>query len=210
MRIEYIEQAEDLSSIVANDIIGLSKQKEGTLHIALAGGRSAQYIVQGLLSVEPAIQKRVQLHLVDERLEGETNRDTLIDAGLPEIFTLKQLSIPCPGLELPRSLFDRVYLGVGEDGHIASLFPHAWPETTTTQVAVIEQSPKPPSRRVTYTYYGFSLLADCAHVFLLFLGEAKRAALRRLAGGKEDAHTLPCAFFADKQFTTVIITDLKE
>ncbi|ADY13148.1 6-phosphogluconolactonase [Sphaerochaeta globosa] len=210
MRIERIAQPKDLSRFVAQDLISLARQKEGTLHIALPGGRSAQYLVEGLLSLDASIQKRLQLYLVDERLDGETNLATLLQAGFEEAFDLKQLSIPSTTDRLSSSLFDRVYLGVGEDGHIASLFPHHWPEKSQVQVAVIENSPKLPRRRATLTFFGFSTLAEEAKIFLLFLGEGKREALNRLLAGNEQADTLPCMFFADPQFSSVIITDLKE
>lgn len=210
MRIERIAQPQDLSRFVAQDLISLARQKEGTLHIALPGGRSAQYLFEGLLSLDASIQKRLQLYLVDERLDGETNLATILQAGFEEAFELKQLSIPSLGDQLSSSLFDRVYLGVGEDGHIASLFPHHWPENHQIQVAVIENSPKPPRRRATLTFFGFSTLAGEAKIFLLFLGEGKREALSRLLAGNEQADTLPCMFFADSKFFSVIITDLKE
>ncbi len=210
MRIERIEQPQDLEHFVAQDLVQLAKQKEGTLHIALPGGRSAQFIVKGLLAVQPSILSRVHLYLVDERLEGEKNLETLLAAGLDRAVALTQLSIPRAQRELSTSPFDRVYLSVGEDGHIASLFPGRQPEQDTVQVAVVEQSSKPPKRRATLTYYGFSKLARNATVFLLFLGEGKRDALERLMSGKEHAGTLPCAYFVDNQFTNRIITDLKE
>jgi len=210
MRIKQLDHMQDLEHFVAQDLIMLAKQKEGMLHIALSGGRSARFIVRGFLAVQSSILGRVHLYLVDERLEGEKNLDTLLEAGLERAFSLTQLSIPEAQRELSTSPFDRVYLGVGEDGHIASLFPGRRPEQDGVQVAVVEQSPKPPKRRATLTYYGFSKLARNATVFLLFLGEGKRDALERLMSGKEHAETLPCAYFVDNQFSTWIITDLKE
>lgn len=207
---ERIEHPQDLSRFVAQDIIHLAQQKEGTLALALPGGRSAEYIVKGLLSLDAAIQKRLHLFLVDERLEGETNVDTLLQAGFEKAFARTQLSIPKVGGRLWISPFDRVYLGVGEDGHIASLFPHAWPEKDHLQVKLVENSPKPPQRRATLTYFGFSTLAAEAKIFLLFLGEGKREALQRLLAGNEQADTLPCMFFANPLFSSLIITDLKE
>lgn len=210
MRIERIAQPQDLSRFVKQDSIQLAAQKEGTIHIALPGGRSAAHIVNGLLSLEAGIQKRLHLYLVDERLQGETNLDILLQAGFQDAFDLSQLSIPSLGEQLSTSLFDRVYLGVGEDGHIASLFPHCWPEKDQVQIKVIENSPKPPRKRATLTFFGFSTLAINARIFLLFLGEGKRKALERLLAGNEQADTLPCMFFADSKFSSLIITDLKE
>lgn len=50
-------------------------------------------------------------------------------------------------------MFDVILLGIGPDGHVASLFPN-WPQTAARDgawVLPIEGSPKPPPERITFS-----------------------------------------------------------
>jgi 6-phosphogluconolactonase len=72
--------------------------------------------------------------------------------------------------------FDIVLLSMGEDGHIASLFPnHSYPEE---QMVVVEQgSPKPPKERISMSY---QQLNKAHYIFKLIIGESKQKAVTLL------------------------------
>lgn len=75
---------------------------------------------------------------------------------------------------------DVVLLGVGEDGHIASLFPgHPALEATGTCVAV-RDAPKPPPERISLT---LPVLEDVEHAVLVATGAGKADALSRALAG---------------------------
>jgi 6-phosphogluconolactonase len=74
---------------------------------------------------------------------------------------------------------DALLLGMGEDGHIASLFPDR-PWATTADVFAVLDSPKPPPRRITLA---LPLLAAVPAGVLVAAGAGKLEALKRLAGG---------------------------
>jgi 6-phosphogluconolactonase len=80
--------------------------------------------------------------------------------------------------ERPDPVFDVVLLGVGEDGHVASLFPEqpALGETQRTVVAV-HGSPKPPPVRLSLT---FPALNAAREVWLVTAGEGKADAVALL------------------------------
>jgi 6-phosphogluconolactonase len=72
--------------------------------------------------------------------------------------------------------FDVVLLSMGEDGHIASLFPgHAYSEDLS--VIIEKDSPKPPKERISMSY---QQLSKAHYVFKLIIGESKQKAVTLL------------------------------
>jgi 6-phosphogluconolactonase len=74
-------------------------------------------------------------------------------------------------------MLDLIFLGMGEDGHVASLFPHE-PESAMADQSVyraIGNSPKPPPNRVTL---GYRAIAAARKVWVLASGAGKETALR--------------------------------
>jgi 6-phosphogluconolactonase len=80
--------------------------------------------------------------------------------------------------------FDTTLLGVGEDGHTASLFPGrpAGAEVGSPDVLGVHGAPKSPAERVSLSA---RRLAAAARVELLALGAGKRDALRLLRAGAD-------------------------
>lgn len=220
MKKHTLHKADALIQLVTSHIRAIAEKKRGeeVIRIGLPGGRSANHLIHGMVALDDSILSRIRLYLLDERLSGELNEDTLLSAGLDEAIKSKRflstsLLIPkvgSPLLEGEKTQFDLIYLGVGEDGHIASLFPGAYPDDTKTQTSLVTNSPKPPNKRVTFTYNGFLEHAHKTPIYLLFLGEGKRDALKRLLSNKEKAETLPCSFFFQEEFPVEIITDMEE
>jgi 6-phosphogluconolactonase len=95
--------------------------------------------------------------------------------------TLRQIFKPAPE-QLPR--FDLVLLGMGEDGHTASLFPHH-PILRETErwVASISDSPKPPPERITLT---LPVINNARHVAFIITGASKSAIVQHIL---EKPHT---------------------
>lgn len=213
-----IQDITELQQLVRLQIEAIARKKDGPIRIGLPGGRSAKSLIIGMLSLDDAHFKRIRLYLLDERLSGELNADTLLEAGLDKAieeqrFAKTSLIIPRVGkplLELEDAQFDLIFLGVGEDGHVASLFPGSYPSDTSDQTSLVKNSPKPPNERVTFTYSGFLAHSHKTPIYLLFLGEGKRDALTRVLTNEEEANTLPSAFFIQQDFPVTIITDLEE
>ena len=83
--------------------------------------------------------------------------------------------------------FDLVMLGVGPDGHVASLFPGT-PQLDADAITVaVTDSPKPPPQRVSLT---FPALNRSRQVWFLASGAGKAEAVGRALGGA-DPHEIP-------------------
>jgi 6-phosphogluconolactonase len=78
--------------------------------------------------------------------------------------------------------FDLALLGLGEDGHTASLFPDHPALASTRLVVPVRGAPKAPPERVSL---GLAALSQSATVIYLVTGVAKREALRRLLRGED-------------------------
>ncbi|RSM72102.1 6-phosphogluconolactonase [Actinoplanes sp. ATCC 53533] len=74
--------------------------------------------------------------------------------------------------ELPH--FDVLMLGVGEDGHVASIFPEHPVGYETDTVAAVHNSPKPPPNRITLT---MPTIGTAEEVWLIAAGKDKAAAV---------------------------------
>ncbi len=86
--------------------------------------------------------------------------------------------------------FDVVMLGIGPDGHIASLFPGFPQLDVTDKIAVgVTGSPKPPPERVSLTY---SALRRAKSVWFLVSGDGKASAVAQALAGA-DLHDIPAA-----------------
>jgi 6-phosphogluconolactonase len=92
-----------------------------------------------------------------------------------------------------------VMLGVGPDGHVASLFPGHPQLDVHDQLAVaVTDSPKPPSERITLTY---PALNRSRSVWLLVSGEAKAEAVAAALAGDGDLHDTPARGVAGHEDT---------
>jgi 6-phosphogluconolactonase len=173
-------------------------ERRGAARLAIPGGSALAALSEARAALGPA-WSRVRLTWVDERCvafaDPDSNRGAAYRTGAlrAEHAPADELPLFLDG-ELPAAAVARVeaaldrrlggaldvlLLGMGEDGHVASLFPGgSW--FADRRVAHVRASPKPPPERITLT---LSVLSTAREAILLASGESKRSALRRLVSG---------------------------
>ena len=100
-------------------------------------------------------------------------------------------------------VLDLVLLGVGEDGHVASLFPgHAATSNEQALVAVVADAPKPPPRRMTLT---LPVLTSARRDIVAAMGKSKAPALRDGLEGRDSG--LPIAAVLHRSARLLLLLD---
>lgn len=180
--------AEDVARAAAAEVA--EALRDGARSLVLAGGTTPKRCYE-LLSELEIEWGRVAVLFGDERCvpanDAESNfwmaKQSLLDRVSPA--TVHRIPAEL-GPELGAELYaevvaaaaplDLVILGVGEDGHTASLFP-GHPELQAHGLTVgVRNSPKPPPERVSLT---LSALCDARRVLMLATGAGKADAVAK-------------------------------
>ena len=189
------------ADVIANHVND-ARVRKVEVHIALAGGSTPQRAYE-LLGDMQGSWCGVHLWLGDERCVPEDHPDS--NTKMIRESLLNRLRAPEPptlhhvrgellpedaawlyGYEIVRAMgerpvFDVVLLGMGPDGHTASLFPgHEEAEAEAAPVIAVRDSPKPPPHRITLT---MPVLHRARFTLLLVTGAEKADALARVRAG---------------------------
>ncbi len=132
----------------------------------------------------------------------EPNAAQMYEADLRRAFSSSALPLRESSVSSDIPRFDLILLGLGPDGHTASLFPgHPAVEEKTRLVVRVDGAPKPPPSRVTFT---LPLINAARYVAFLVTGREKNVALRRVLNGDP---ALPAARVSPGDGTLVFLAD---
>jgi 6-phosphogluconolactonase len=184
-------------------------QARGIAHVGLAGGttpRRAYTLLGPLVSDWTA----VHLWFGDERAVGADDPDAnarmvreSLDAPGAHVHRIEgelgaEAAADAYSAELGDTVLDLTMLGLGEDGHTASLFPNN-PALDATGVAVaVHDSPKPPPDRISLT---FPTLNASRAILLLTEGAGKAVPLAAALG--EPSRDTPSSLLDRGRLTVV-------
>lgn len=200
-----LEAWAEQSARLIQDAVRDAFMLQGGCSVMLTGGRSAERLYRVWQELPDFDQLRsVAFFFGDERCvppdDPESNYGlamrTLFAQGVPSGCSVIRIEAEDPDGEgaslryecLLPSRIDVLLLGVGEDGHIASLFPDSGALGECVRRVVPVVGPKEPQARITVTPV---VIAHASSVFVLANGEAKAAVLRRVVAGTEECRSLP-------------------
>tara|TARA_R110002050_G_scaffold57996_3_gene130629 strand:+ start:385 stop:1080 length:696 start_codon:yes stop_codon:yes gene_type:complete len=181
-----------------SQLLQLAIATKGKASIAVSGGSTPTGFFK-VLSNKSIDWKKVTITLADERwvdLNSDASNTRLVhenllqnNASVAKFFHLKQgetlseetlvdLNIAAVNTLLP---LDVVILGMGEDGHTASLFPCSEQIAAgldeSNKNALMKVQPKTaPNQRITFS---FAALKQSKHVFLHICGDSKKQVLEK-------------------------------
>lgn len=215
--IKVLPSADAVARAVAAQLVAriARVQAEGRVpSIVLTGGTIANAIYQAVATLpsDDVDWKRVDLWWGDERYvpaDSSDRNDRAAELDLLDVVGVDPARVHAmpaadevhPDLEAAAAAyaqevrehgggeFDLVLLGLGPDGHVASLFPHHPQLEVLDEIAVaVTGSPKPPPERISLT---FSALNRTREVWFLVTGDGKAEAVARALADEGSVQQTP-------------------
>jgi len=201
----------DQASRAVQDVMDTRLAEDRECSVMLTGGRCAERFYTAWAKLLPTrTVGDVRFYFGDERCvppdHSESNYGmvvkTLFARGIPEGCTIFRMEADDVDREaaalryakaLPDSI-DILLLGVGEDGHIASLFPKSPALLEFHRRVVLVSSPKPPHERLTITP---PVIAQAKYIFVLAAGRAKAQVLVKALRQESNVAAMPVRMVLD-------------
>lgn len=201
-------------------IVSDSLGRDPEVHIALTGGRVGTMTLEALSELTANVDlARLHIWWIDERFVSATSIDRnevqARKAWLDESSVPSENIHPFPSsddgtiestakvfaqaIQARNPQFALVLLGMGEDGHVASLFPEGKAVAEGEWIVIEGNSPKPPAERLSLSLKALNRADD---VVFLVSGIEKAEAVRNVFSGSSH---LPAAGVQGKSSTTWLL-----
>lgn len=189
----------------------------GVFHLVLTGGTLGVQISEALRSAwnaAPELYEGLHIWWSDERfvdldssernaapLHGSvTNSNIVIHESLaPNTPATIEEAVDDYAQALAGVTIDLNILGVGPDGHVASLFPGIADLDDQRNIFAITDSPKPPSSRISFT---MKFINEAREVWIVAAGESKADAVAKIIEGDL---SIPASYVSAQERTRLIV-----
>lgn len=196
----YADSAELSIEAVAQliEVIEVGLRANGIFHLALTGGTLGTALNQELVeqfNAHPELFQDLHIWWSDERFvesdSTEQNSALLRTYLTHPTITVHYLKATneCSSIDeavadynaqLGETFMDLTILGLGPDGHVASLFPGAAQIDRLEKVIAINDSPKPPAVRATFS---MSMINSSTQIWIIAAGATKADAVTKIIEG---------------------------
>ena len=215
----YADQAELLQEVTTQliEVIETGLRVNGIFHLALTGGTLGSDLTRALVAnwnAHPELYQGLHIWWSDERfverssaeqnsspaLNSVTNKNVAIHMlrSSDEVENI-EVAVEDYLAELGETFMDLTILGLGPDGHIASLFPEAAHIDRLEKVIAITDSPKPPAVRATFT---LSMINTSTLVWIIAAGASKANAVTKIIEGDL---SIPASYVRAADHTRLIV-----
>lgn len=189
----------------------------GEFHVALSGGSTPRHFYEQLAAPVPAKVlpwQAIHIYFGDERCVSPDHKDSnfhmareallrhvpipkhqihRIEAEIPEPAIgasryEQQLAASLPRDNRNGKYFDLIMLGLGPDGHIASLFPDSAILAEHNKLVAAVHVDKIQAWRISLTFLAIGL---ARHVIILVAGENKSDIIAKVLGNRPHSETFP-------------------
>jgi len=215
----YSDSAELTEEVTVQVLAAIEKglKLKSQFHLVLTGGTLGVQISEALVkefNADLDAFKGLHIWWSDERFVESSsvernafpfhttvaNTNILIHEGLAsDVAASLEEAVSDYTLALENVDIDLNILGLGPDGHVASLFPGIADIDDTRTVFAITDSPKPPAARISFT---MKTINSAAEVWIVAAGESKADAVTKVIEGDL---TIPASYVRGNSHTRLIV-----
>jgi 6-phosphogluconolactonase len=215
----YADPKELLGEVLVQliEVIETGLRINGVFHLALTGGTLGTDLTRELLAhlnANPEMYQGLHMWWSDERFversssdqnsapvnSAVTNQNVAIHTLLAsdEVENI-DLAVHDYLAQLGENFMDLTILGLGPDGHVASLFPGAAQIDRLEKVIAITDSPKPPAVRASFT---MSMINASTIIWIIAAGASKAEAVTKIIEGDL---SIPASYVRAVDHTRLIV-----
>lgn len=206
---------EELANAFADQLMAwIEEHSGGKFHLAISGGKTPDLLFAALADKysQSHLWQKVNFWWVDERMVSPTHPES--NFGVAQKLLFSQISIPEENIHrikgennpqeealsyssqilknLPQPenspVFDLILLGMGDDGHTASIFPDQMHLLESDHICEVATHPVSGQKRVTLTG---EVINSASKICFLVTGKEKSTRLKEIVSRSSDASLLP-------------------